>query len=82
MIKLRVETDYCILYLGNVWYLCIRNLGHLVCFMKRAKNHITNIIHVHMQYGCETWCLTLKEKVKLGILENGVSNVAFGPKVK
>jgi hypothetical protein len=31
-------------------------------------------------YGCETWCLTLKEEHRLGVFENRVLRRIFGPK--
>jgi hypothetical protein len=31
-------------------------------------------------YGCETWSLTLREKRKLRVFENGVLRRIFGPK--
>jgi len=31
-------------------------------------------------YGCETWSLTLREKRRLRVIENGVLGRVFGPK--
>jgi hypothetical protein len=31
-------------------------------------------------YGCETWCLTLREKHRLRVFENRVLRRIFGPK--
>jgi hypothetical protein len=31
-------------------------------------------------YGCETWCLTLREEHRLGVFENRVLRRIFGPK--
>jgi hypothetical protein len=31
-------------------------------------------------YGCETWCLTLKEEHRLRVFENRVLRRIFGPK--
>jgi hypothetical protein len=31
-------------------------------------------------YGCETWCLTLREEHKLRVFENRVLRKIFGPK--
>jgi hypothetical protein len=30
-------------------------------------------------YGCETWSLTLKEEIRLGVYENRVLRRIFGP---
>jgi hypothetical protein len=31
-------------------------------------------------YGCETWCLTVREELKLRVFENRVLRRIFGPK--
>jgi len=31
-------------------------------------------------YGCETWCLVLREKLRLRVFENTVLRRTFGPK--
>jgi hypothetical protein len=41
--------------------------------------HKTIILPVVL-YGCETWCLTLREKRRLRVFENRVLRRIFGPK--
>jgi hypothetical protein len=40
----------------------------------------TAIIFYEILYGCETWCLTLREEYGLRELENRVLRRIFGPK--
>jgi hypothetical protein len=39
-----------------------------------------NIILPVVLYGCETWSLTLSEECRVGVLENRVWRIIFGPK--
>jgi hypothetical protein len=45
----------------------------------KIKIHRTIIFSVVL-YGCETWSLTLKEKLRLRVFENRVLRRVFGPK--
>jgi hypothetical protein len=45
----------------------------------KIKIHKTVILPV-VQYGCETWSLTLKEEQRLRVFENRVLRRIFGPK--
>jgi len=45
----------------------------------QSKTHRTIILPVVL-YGCETWALTLREKLKLMVFENRVLRKIFGPK--
>jgi hypothetical protein len=38
------------------------------------------IILLVVLYGCETWCLTLREKYRLRVFESRVLRRIFGPK--
>jgi hypothetical protein len=38
------------------------------------------IILLVVLYGCETWCLTLREEQRLRVFENRVLRRIFGPK--
>jgi hypothetical protein len=42
-------------------------------------NHIATY-KLNLIYGCETWSLTLREKRRLRVFENGVLRRIFGPK--
>jgi hypothetical protein len=44
----------------------------------KVKIYRTIILSVF--YGCETWCLTLREEHKLRVFENRVLRRIFGPK--
>jgi hypothetical protein len=56
--------------------------------MSSYINHIKNLkIKIHktvilpdVLYGCETWCLTLREEHRLRVFENRVLRRTFGPK--
>ena len=39
-----------------------------------------NVILPVVLYGCETWCLTLREERRLRVFENRVQRVVFGAK--
>jgi hypothetical protein len=45
----------------------------------KVKIHKTIILSVVL-YGCETWCLTLREEHRLRVFENRVLRRIFGPK--
>ena len=45
----------------------------------KIKIHRSIILPVVL-YGCETWLLTLREKLRLRVFENGVLRRVFGPK--
>jgi hypothetical protein len=45
----------------------------------KVKIYKTIILPV-LLYGCETWCLTLREEHRLGVFENRVLRRIFGPK--
>ena len=45
----------------------------------KIKMHRT-IIFLVVLHGCETWSLTLREELRLNVLENGVLKIIFGPK--
>jgi hypothetical protein len=45
----------------------------------KVKIYKTIILPVVL-YGCETWCLTLREKYRLRVFENRVLSRIFGPK--
>jgi hypothetical protein len=48
---------------------------------KNVKVKIYNtIILPVVLYGCETWCLTVREEHKLRVFENRVLRRIFGPK--
>jgi hypothetical protein len=51
-------------------------LGHFFFVLLRCKTIIFPVV----LYGCETWSLTLREKLRLGVFENRVLRRIFGPK--
>jgi len=44
------------------------------------KTTLNNTIILLVLYGCETWSLTLREKLRLRVFENRVLRRIFGPK--
>jgi hypothetical protein len=66
---------------GNVCYLLVQSLlsSHLLYRNLKIKMYKTVILPV-VFYGCETWCLTLREEHILRMFENGVLRRIFGPK--
>jgi hypothetical protein len=59
----------------------IQNLLSSRLLSKNVKIRIyKTIILPVVLYGCETWCLTLREEHRLGELENKVLRRIFGPK--
>jgi hypothetical protein len=59
----------------------VQNLfsSRLISKNLKIKIYKTVILPVVL-YGCETWCLTLREKHKLRVVENRVLRKIFGPK--
>ena len=51
----------------------------LLCKKLKIKIYRTIILPVVLN-GCETWSLTLREKRRLGVFENRVLRIVFGPK--
>ena len=49
-------------------------------FIKRSHEQLVTIILYVVSYGCETWSLTLKEKLMLRVFENRALRRIFGPK--
>jgi hypothetical protein len=59
----------------------VQNLPSSQLLSKNLKIRIyTTIILPVVLYGCETLSLTLREKHRLGVYENGVLRRIFGPK--
>jgi hypothetical protein len=46
---------------------------------KNIKIKVQNIILTVVLYGCETWCLTLREEHKVTVFENRVLRRVFRP---
>jgi hypothetical protein len=66
---------------GNACYHSIQNLLSSRLLSKNVKIRIyKTIILSVVLYGCETWCLTLREEHRLGVFENRVQRGIFGPK--
>ena len=53
--------------------------SRLLCKNLKNKIHKT-IILPGVQYGCETWSLTLREESRLRVFENRILKRIFGPK--
>jgi hypothetical protein len=53
--------------------------SHLLSRNVEVKIYKTVILPVVL-YGCETWCLTLREEHRLSVFENRVLRRIFGPK--
>jgi hypothetical protein len=66
---------------GNACYHAVQNLlsSRLPSTNVKIKIYKTIILPVVL-YGCETWCLMLKEEHSLGMFENRVLRRIFGPK--
>jgi hypothetical protein len=47
---------------------------------RNLKVKIYRTIILPVLYGCETWSLTLREELRLGMFENRVLRKIFGPK--
>jgi len=66
---------------GSACYHSVQNLfsSRLLSRYLKIKIYRTIILPVVL-YGCETWSLTLREKMKLGVFENMVLRRIFGPR--
>jgi hypothetical protein len=66
---------------GNACYYSVQNLlsSRLITKNLKIKIYKTVILPVVL-YGCETWCLTLREEHRLRVFENRVLRRIFGPK--
>jgi hypothetical protein len=66
---------------GNDCYHLVQSLlsSHLLSRNVEVKIYKTVILPVVL-YGCETWCLTLREEHRLSVFENRVLRRIFGPK--
>jgi hypothetical protein len=66
---------------GNACYHSVQGLfpSRLVSRNVKVKIYKTAILPVVL-YGCETWCLTLREEHRLRVFENRVLRIIFGPK--
>jgi len=66
---------------GNVCYHSVQNLLSSIVLSKNMKIEVyRTIILLVTLYGCETWSLTLREKRRLRLFENGVLRRIFGRK--
>jgi hypothetical protein len=52
----------------------------LICCPKTKIRIYRTVILLVVLYGCETWCLTLREEHRLRVFENRVLRRIFGPK--
>jgi hypothetical protein len=68
------------LNLENACYHSVQSLlsSRLLSRKLKVKIHKTIILPVVL-YGCETWCLTLREEHRLRVFENRVLRRIFGP---
>jgi hypothetical protein len=66
---------------GNACYHLVQTLlsSHLLSRYVKVKIYKTIILPVVL-YGCETWCLTLREEHRLRVFENRVLRRISGPK--
>ena len=66
---------------GNASYYSLQNLLCSSLLSKNLKINIYRTIFLPVVlYGCETWCLTLREECRLRVFENRVLRRIFGPK--
>ena len=66
---------------GNASYHSVQNILSSSCLSKNLKIKIYGIIMLPVVlYGCETLSLTLREKRRLRVYENGVIRRIFGSK--
>jgi hypothetical protein len=66
---------------GNACYHSVQNILFSRLLSKNIKIRIyETIILPVVLYGCETWCLTLREEHSLRMFENRVLRRIFGPK--
>ena len=67
---------------GNACYYSVQNLLSSSLLSKKLKIKIfRTIILPVVQYGCETWSLTLREERRLTVFESRVLRRVFGPKM-
>jgi hypothetical protein len=66
---------------GNACYHSVQSLlsSHLLSKNFKIRIYKTIILPVVL-YGCETWCLSLREEHRLRVFENRVLRRIFGPK--
>jgi hypothetical protein len=66
---------------GNACYHSVQNLLSFHLLSKNLKIRIYKTIMLPVvQYGCETWSLTLREEHRLRVFENRVLRRIFEPK--
>jgi len=66
---------------GNACYYSVQNILSSSLLSKNLKIRIyRTIILPVVLYGCETWSLTLREKLRMRVFENRVLSRIFGPK--
>jgi len=66
---------------GSACYHSVQNHLSSSLLSKNLKIKIYRIIILPVVlYGCETWSLTLRQKRRLGVIENRVLRRTFGPK--
>jgi hypothetical protein len=61
-------------------YRSVQNLLSSRMLSKNLKNWNIQDCNVASGYGCETWSLTLREELRLGVFENRVLRRIFGSK--
>jgi len=64
----------------NTRYHSEQNLSLSILLSKNLKSKIYRIVILLVFYGCETWSLTLMEKIRLRVSENRLLKRIFGPK--
>jgi hypothetical protein len=65
----------------NACYYSVQNPLSSSLLTKKSKTKIhRNITLVAVLYGCETWSLTLREKLRLRVFENRALRRIFRPK--
>jgi len=66
---------------GNACYYLLQNLLSYSLLSKNLKiNTYRTIFLPFVLYGCETWCLTLREERRLRVFENRMLRRIFGSK--
>jgi hypothetical protein len=67
---------------GNAYYHSVQSLLSSCLLSRKVKVKIyKTIILPDVLHRCEAWSLTLREKHKLRVFENGVLRRIFGPKM-
>jgi hypothetical protein len=75
------EEIKCRLKSGNACYHSVQNLLSSNLLSKNINIKIYKpMILSKILYGCESWCLTLREEHRLRVFENRVQRKIFGPK--